>query len=60
MRYGAAYMRGVLPGLPDVRIIPVQRLRIAAPADKPVQLKGDNRLTTPVEIEVVNEPLMVA
>ena len=60
MRYGAAYMRGVLPGLPDVRIVPVQRLRIAAPAGKPVQLDGDNRLTTPVDIEVVDEPLMVA
>lgn len=60
MRYGAAYMRGTLYTLPDVRIVPVQRMRIAAPAGKPVQLDGDNRLTTPVEIEVVADPLMVA
>ena len=60
MRYGAAYMRGVLPGLRDVRIDPVQRLRIAAPANKPVQLDRDNRLTTPVDVEMVDEPLMVA
>jgi len=60
MRYGAAYMRGVLPHLPDVRIVPVQRVRIAAPVGKAVQLDGDNRLTTPVEIEVVADPLMVA
>ena len=60
MRYGAAYMRGVLPSLPDLRIVPVHRLGIAAPAGKPVQLDGDNRLTTPVDIEVVDEPLMVA
>jgi len=60
MRYGAAYMRGNLYTLPDVRIVPVQRVRIAAPAGKPVQLDGDNRLATPVEIEVVADPLMVA
>ena len=59
-RYGAEYMHRVLSGLPDTRIVPVQRLRIAAPAGKPVQLDGDNRLTTPVDIEVVDEPLMVA
>lgn len=60
MRYGAAYLRGVLPSLPDVRILPVQRLRIAGPAGKPVQLDGDNRLMTPVEVEVVEAPLMIA
>lgn len=60
MRYGAAYMRGVLPSLPDVRIVPVQRVRIAAPAGKAVQLDGDNRLTTPIDIEVVDDALMVA
>ena len=60
MRYGAAYMRGVLPYLPDVQIVSMQRLRITTPAGKPVQLDGDNRLTTPVDIEVVDEPLMVA
>lgn len=60
MRYGAAYMRGNLYALPDVRIVPAQRMRIAAPAGKPVQLDGDNRLTTPVEIEVVDDALMVA
>ena len=60
IRYGAAYMRGTLYTLPDVRIVPVQRMRIAAPAGKPVQLDGDNRLTTPVEIEVVDDALMVA
>ncbi|NQV82002.1 MAG: diacylglycerol kinase family lipid kinase [Alphaproteobacteria bacterium] len=60
IRYGAAYMRGTLPTLPDVRIVPVQALRIAEPAGKPVQLDGDNRLVTPVNIEVVDAPLMVA
>jgi diacylglycerol kinase (ATP) len=59
MRYGAAYMRGVLPGLLDVRIVPVQWQRIAAPTGKPVQLDGDSRLITPVDIEVADEPLMV-
>jgi diacylglycerol kinase (ATP) len=60
MSYGTAYMCGVLPSLRDVRIVPVQRLHIAAPSGKPVQLDGDNWLTTPVDIEVVDEPLMVA
>jgi len=60
MRYGAAYMRGNLYTLPDVRIIPVQRMRIASPVGKPVQLDGDNRLVTPVDIEVVDDALMVA
>ncbi|MDA0369328.1 MAG: diacylglycerol kinase family protein [Proteobacteria bacterium] len=60
IRYGAAYMRGVLPTLPDVRIVPVQALRIAEPAGKPVQLDGDNRLVTPVDVAVVDAPLMVA
>lgn len=60
IRYGAAYLRGTLPTLPDVRIVPVQQLRIAGPAGKPVQLDGDNRLTTPVHIEIVETPLMVA
>jgi diacylglycerol kinase family enzyme len=52
-------MRGVLPGLLDVRIVPVQWQRIAAPTGKPVQLDGDSRLITPVDIEVADEPLMV-
>ena len=60
MRYGAAYLRGNLYTLPDVRIIPVQRMRIASPVGKPVQLDGDNRLVTPVDIEVVDDALMVA
>jgi diacylglycerol kinase family enzyme len=60
MRYGAAYMRGTLYTLPDVRIVPAQALRIARPAGKAVQLDGDNRLVTPVNIAVVDDPLMVA
>ena len=59
IRYGIAYMRGKLPFLPDVRIVPASRMRIAAPAGKPVQLDGDNRLTTPVDITVVDERLTV-
>jgi diacylglycerol kinase (ATP) len=59
MRYGAAYLRGKLFTLPDVRIITALRLRILSPIGKPVQLDGDNVLTLPVEISVAKETLGV-
>ncbi len=58
IRYGVAYMRGTLPFQRDVKIVPARRLRIVGPAGKPVQLDGDNRLTTPVDIDVLDTPLM--
>ncbi len=59
VRYGLAYMRGTLPFQSDVQVVPTRQLRIAAPAGKPVQLDGDNRLITPVDITVAKETLAV-
>jgi YegS/Rv2252/BmrU family lipid kinase len=58
-RYALAYMRGKLFTLPDVRIVPVTKLRVAAPAGKPVQFDGDVVLSLPIDIEVAPQRLGV-
>ncbi|HJN03787.1 MAG TPA: diacylglycerol kinase family lipid kinase, partial [Alphaproteobacteria bacterium] len=58
-RYGLADMGGKCFTLPDVRISPVTKLRVAAPAGKPVQLDGDVVLSLPIDIEVAPQRLGV-
>jgi len=57
LRCALAWATGRIPDQPDIRILPARRIAIAAPAGRPVQLDGDNWLTTPVEIGLEERPI---
>ena len=57
LRYGWAYARGRLPQVPDIRTVTARRIRVLGPAGKPVQLDGDIRGQTPLEVEMDSQPL---
>ncbi len=59
IRYGIAFMRGRMPLLPDIRILPVRRLKVRSPSGKPVQLDGDNLASVPVDITVAPVRLQI-
>ena len=52
LRYGMALALGRLPLLPDVEIIPAQRMKISAASGVPLQADGDLIASLPVEIAV--------
>ena len=57
LRYGWAYARGRLPQVPDIRTVTARRIRVLGPAGKAVQLDGDIRGKTPLEVEMDSHPL---
>jgi len=52
LRYAVALMLGVLPRLPDYRIVPGQVVLITGPAGDPVQADGDIVAHLPVRIDL--------
>ena len=50
LRYAWAYVRGRLPQVPDIRTLTARRIRVLGPAGKPVQLDGDIRGQTPLDV----------
>jgi diacylglycerol kinase (ATP) len=59
IRYALALMLGRLHRLPDVSIIPAQRITITGPAGEPVQLDGDADAHLPIHIDLDDHRLQL-
>ncbi len=60
LRYGMGLLLGRLRQCPDVRIVPAAMVSVAAPDAVPVQIDGEYAGTTPVEITLDREGMLLA
>ena len=60
LRYGTGLLFGRLARCRDVRIIPATAVSIAAPEGVPVQVDGEYAGTTPLEISLDRDGMLLA